>query len=136
MAGITVLFGVILSGLGVGGWVWSGASLEHMTALIPAAFGLALIVLGIFARKEKVRMHVMHAAVFIGLIGVIVPAVMAFPKLPALIQDGVVTRANGTDATKAVLLQTAMAAICIVYVGLCVNSFIAARIARRRAAAQ
>jgi hypothetical protein len=39
------------------------------TALIPAFFGLPLVILGVLALQEGWRKHAMHAAVVVGLIG-------------------------------------------------------------------
>jgi hypothetical protein len=135
---ITVVFGVMLIVLGLVGFVASGAA--SVTALIPTFFGLPLVGLGLLARNERLRMHVMHAAALIGLIGLVVPAIRALPKLPELVSTGrVVVAADGgeRDATFAIVMQLLMALICGVFVGLCVKSFIDARIARaRRAAAE
>ena len=130
MAPFSIAFGLVLIALGVGGYV-STAS-KSPTALIPAGFGVLLVVCGLLALKERLRKHAMHLAAMVGLIGFLVPAGMAFPKLPTYFEKGEVLRADGSDATTAVLLQTAMALVCLVFVGLCVNSFIQAR--RRRAA--
>ncbi len=125
MWSVTIGFGMVLILLGVGGYVGTGR--ESVTALIPAFFGLALVVLGALARKEGLRKHVMHAAVLIGLVGFAVPAYRAGPKIPALFAGD-----EGVNVA-AVSLQLAMAAICAVFVVLCVKSFIDAR--RSRAAA-
>ncbi len=69
-------------------------------------------------------MHVMHAAVLVGLVGCLVPAYRAFPHLSALFSEGV-------NAHKATLVQTIMAVVCAVYTGLCIKSFIASRKARK-----
>jgi hypothetical protein len=69
----------------------------------------------------------MHTAVLIGLAGFVGCAVMAAPKLPALLTGGEIKRDDGSDATIAVLMQTITGVLCAVFVGLCVNSFIAAR---------
>ena len=54
----TIVFGMLLIGLGLGGYFGTGTS--SLTALIPAAFGLALAGLGVMARdagKRKLAMH-------------------------------------------------------------------------------
>jgi hypothetical protein len=134
---ITIVFGVVLIVLGLFGFIASGARLSAWTALIPAFFGLPLLALGFLARKEHLRMHVMHAAALIGLVGLVVPAARALPKLPELISTGkvVVSTDDGgvRDATLAIVMQLLMALTCVVFVGLCVKSFIDARVARSRA---
>lgn len=129
MSSIAIGCGTLLVLLGVGGYVWTDR--VSATALIPAAFGLVLVILGQLARQEHRRKHAMHAAAAAGLVGFLAAAVMGLPKLPTLISEGKVLRANGTDATRAVICTLVMALICAVFVGLCINSFIQAR--RRQA---
>ena len=122
MAKLTIGFGVVLILLGAWGFIATGSA--HPTALIPAYFGLVLALSGVLANTEdaKRRMLWMHIAVTAGLLGFIGAAVM-------VVVENV--KAHGgplTDtASVAVKFQAAMAAICLVFVGLCVRSFIAAR---------
>jgi hypothetical protein len=58
---------------------------------------------------------------------------MAGPKLPKLIAEGRVVRPDSSDATLAVQMQLIMAVICLAFVALCVNSFVQARLLRRKA---
>ena len=123
MAGSSVLFGILL--LVLGGWGYFGAAEEHRspTALIPAYFGLALLLLGLLAFKEQLRKHTMHAAAALGLLGLIggvVRLVMKYVK-------------DGNLEGRAPIASGLMALICAVFVGMCVNSFIAARRARATA---
>jgi hypothetical protein len=127
---ITILFGAALGALGAYGYAASDR--QSLTALIPSAFGTVLMICGALARSDKLRKHAMHGAAAIGLIGLVSTAAMAVPKLPALLSEGKVTRANGTDATLAVEMQASMAALCLVFVGLCINSFVQARLARSK----
>jgi zinc transporter ZupT len=115
VAPITIGIGVILILLGAGGY--AATDFASVTALIPAFFGIALAVLGVLARQEKLRKHAMHTAVLVGLIGLIGAAVM-------------VVRALGAPAIErpvAFWMQVAMGVLCGVFVGLCVKSFIDAR---------
>lgn len=114
MAPITIGIGSILVLLGVAGYVATEAI--SWTALIPAFFGAALILLGVLARQDKMRKHAMHAAVLVGLVGLIVPAVRVAGAL-----------ANGTGSGLAFWMQAATAVVCGVFVALCVKSFIDAR---------
>ncbi|MGP8259171.1 MAG: CD20-like domain-containing protein [Acidobacteriaceae bacterium] len=122
MAKPTIFIGVVLIVLGVWGFVATGS--VYPTALIPTWAGLALAVSGALARTEdaKQRMLWMHVAVTVGLLGFLGAGSRAIVVL---------VRAQGapiahTDAV-AVWDQMAMAAICLVFVLLCVRSFIAAR---------
>ena len=122
----TIFCGVLLILIGVIGYGYgmSGGAASP-TALIPAVLGLILAILGFLAKaKEDLRKHIMHAAVLIGLLGALATA-SSFFKIPALL--------NGTaDRPAAVIAQAATAAVCLVFVVLCVKSFVDAR--RNRAA--
>jgi hypothetical protein len=81
----------------------------------------------VLARNDRLRMHAMHLAALLGLVGFIVPAVRAAPKVGTLF-DGTAER----PAAIAVASQLLMALLCAVFVGLCIKSFIDARRARRQ----
>ncbi|MDA1014697.1 MAG: hypothetical protein O3A00_09630 [Planctomycetota bacterium] len=120
MPRITVLFGLVLVILGLVAYFGSTPENLSKTALIPAFLGGPLILCGAIAHKDKLRMHAMHGAVLIGLLG----------GLGALVK-GVMGLADFNRATG---FQLATAAICLVFTFLCVKSFIDAK--RRRLAAQ
>lgn len=120
MPRITVVFSLIYIALGLGGFFLTGA--VHKTALIPAFIGVVLLVLGLLGGNEKLRMHVMHAALLIGLLALLGTA-RSLLKLPAAI-DGTAER------PAAVFAQAATAVLSLVYLALGVRSFIAARRAR------
>jgi fluoride ion exporter CrcB/FEX len=124
LATTTIGFGIVLVVLGVGGYF--GTDRVSPTALIPAAFGLLLIVFGALARDEKRRKMAMHIAVTVGLLGFL-GTVSGLVALPTVISGGTVAR------PAAVISKSIMAVLMAVYVGMCVKSFIDAR--RRRAAA-
>lgn len=96
-------------------WGWLNPPLSY-TSLIPAAFGIVLMLLGhIAAAKDSLRKHVMHVAVMVGLFGFIAALVGLFRKgIPVGISAGIAS-------------QIAMAMVCLVFVILCVRSFIEAR---------
>jgi hypothetical protein len=116
------MFGLLLVALGVGGFVGTGS--VHLTALIPAGFGLALGLLGLVALKDGLRKHAMHLAAMVGLIGAVGGAVMLL--LPVI-------KGAAIEFPVAYACQSALTVLCLIFVGLCVNSFVQAR--RRRAAA-
>lgn len=120
MAKVTIGFGIVLILLGTIGFFATGSM--HPTALIPAYWGIALTICGILANSpdDKRRMLVMHIAVTLGLLGFLGSGIMAIVET---------VKAHGSPLAHpaAVESQAAMAAICLVYVGLCVRSFIAAR---------
>ncbi|MEE8153779.1 MAG: hypothetical protein V3T53_02335 [Phycisphaerales bacterium] len=118
MARITIGLGLVLIGLGLGGFFGTGR--EHFTALIPVLFGLLLALLGVLALKEHMRKHAMHVAAAIGLVG-FAGTVRGLMKLPVLLTGGEL------DRPAAVAVQAAMAIVCLLFVVLCVWSFIKAR---------
>jgi len=120
MAKLTIAFGAVLILLGAWGFITTGG--QHPTALIPTYFGLVLGWSGILAMRKggAQRMLWMHVAVTAGLLGFLGAGAMAIMET---------VKAHGGPLTHpiAVESQAAMAAICLVFVGLCVRSFIAAR---------
>jgi len=128
---ITIVFGALLALLGLGGW--AGTGMAHPTALIPAGVGVLLGLLGALALKDNLRKHAMHAAAAVGLLGLLGAAYMVVRKIPQLAAEGRLTHENGTDATFSFVANCVMAGLCGVFVGLCVKSFVDARIRRRKA---
>jgi hypothetical protein len=123
---MTLGFALILIILGVAFFVATGS--QAPTSLIPAWFGVVLGILGLSARTSdsKRRMMVMHIAVLVGLIGFIFPGWRGVYDLIAQSQGQAVLRPAMNE-------ELAMAVICLVFVLLCVRSFIQAR--RERASA-
>jgi len=121
----TIICGVLLIALGLGGYLYGmikdGSA--SLTALIPALFGVILAVLGAAAQSRgNLRKHIMHGAVVIGLLGFLATA-SSFLKIPALME-------GTAERPAAVVSQLIMSVICLVFVVLCVKSFIDARRAR------
>lgn len=123
MSKLTIGFGVVLIVLGVATFFVTGST--HPTSLIPAWFGIVLVLCGILARTpdSRRRMLWMHIAVTIGLIGFVFPAVMAA-------KDWLAAHGAPLAHPAAVEEQIAMAVICLVFTVLCVRSFIVARRSR------
>jgi hypothetical protein len=113
----TRYFGLILIVLGIASYMLTGRT--SVTALIPAVFGAVLVICALVARSEAARKHAMHAAVAVGLIGAL-----------AALARGIPAALNGGAARPAVLSQLVMGVVLLIYVGLGVQSFIAARKAR------
>jgi hypothetical protein len=120
MGKITVGYGVVLILLGLGFYMGTGA--KSVTALIPAFLGAPMLICGFLSAKEHLRKHVMHVAATLGLVG-IAGGAMGLSKLPALISGAEVAR------PAAALLQNILFFLSVIFVILCVRSFIKARIA-------
>ena len=113
----TRYFGLLLIVLGVASYVLTGRT--SITALIPAFFGVVLVICALVARNESVRKHAMHAAVAVGLLGAL-----------ASLGRGIPAALSGGASRPAVLSQLIMGVLLLIYVALGVQSFIAARKAR------
>lgn len=121
MAKVTLVFAVLLMALGLAGYLGTGSL--HPTALIPTWFGLALLSFGLLAMSpnESRRKLFMHINVTIGLLGFIGGAVEA-------VRGYVHAEAAGVEANPVALAsKVTMAGLLLIYVILCVRSFIAAR---------
>ncbi len=119
MANITIVVGLILIALGLGGKFGTGTT--SVTALIPAFFGLPILILGALALKDSMRKHAMHLAVMIGLIGFVGGIVNVVRVLLKGTMD---------EHPVSFAVTCAMIVICGIFVALCVRSFIQARKAR------
>src|SRR5437868_4482456 len=106
VAKITIVVGALLIVLGVIGYF--GTGMVSWTALIPAFFGLPLLVLGVLALQEGWRKHAMHAAVVVGLIGFLGGA---FSFLRPLLSGGDLKPMAAT-------MQALMVLTCAAFVGL------------------
>ncbi len=116
MPRIIFVFSAIFIALGVGSYL--GTDSQSWTALIPAIFGILLALAGGFSLKSL--KHGGHVAALLGVLGFLFTA-KSLVKLPALFAGAPVGR------PVAVSVQAIMAILCIVFVALCVKSFIDAR---------
>lgn len=118
MPSTAIWFGRLLILLGILGYGYGlTAGAASVTAMIPAAFGLILMVLGHAASaRETLRKHLMHAAVLVALIGFLASA------------GRLIMKVSEFTVSAASLSQIAMAVICLLFVILAVKSFIDARI--------
>src|ERR1700739_3095209 len=120
MAKITVLFGVLLIVLGGASFVLTG--LKFPTSLIPVAFGILLVTFGSMAVTPvaKRRMLFMHIAVTLVLVASLATA-------PALFQVVKLFKGKLFPSPAAIEEKAAMSALMLIYVLLCVRSFMAGR---------
>lgn len=115
MAKLTIGYGIVLIVLGLGGYYGSGQ--VSKTALIPTGLGIPMLFCGWLALKENLRMHAMHGAVLLGLVGF----GGGVPGIKKLFTNGISAGA---------VARSSLAILSAIFVALCVKSFIDAR--RRR----
>jgi hypothetical protein len=116
-----MVFGGLLIALGAVAYVVT----HFWHSAIPGVFGLLLVVLGLLANtgNTKKRMLWMHIAVTVGLLGFL----GTITGIVGVIQMALGHAVIRPDAAR---VQASMGAICLVFVALCVRSFLAARRAR------
>jgi hypothetical protein len=118
MTKVLMVYATLLIVLGVVGYL--ATSMVSVTALIPAYFGFIMLLIGLLARNPARRKLYMHVAVVLGFLGIIGGA-MGLGGFITLISGGEVAR------PAAVISQTIMAALSLVFVLMCIKSFINAR---------
>lgn len=117
MPNVAIWTGRILIIIGVAGYSYGffGGN-ASVTAMIPAFFGIVILVLGHLAvAKEGISKHLMHAAVLVAFLGFALPAGRLATKLTEI------------SMTAAYISQISMAVVCLVFVVLALRSFVAAR---------
>lgn len=125
MAKVTIVFGVLLIVLGLVGFFGTGSI--HFTALIPTWFGLALTIGGFLAispseTRRKIFMHINVTVGLVGMIGAFVEALRGYGH----------ARSLGIDPDYiALAAKVTMGVLLLIYVNLCVRSFIQARRSRQ-----
>jgi hypothetical protein len=125
LAKITVILAILLIVLGLVGYFGTGA--QHATALIPTWFGTVLGMFGLLAMspdegRRKLFMHINVTLGLLGLIGVGIESIRGYLHAKSAgIQPDMVALAS----------KLTMTGLLLVYVIVCVRSFIAARRARQ-----
>lgn len=121
MAKVTLVFAALLIALGLAGYLGTGS--QHPTALIPSWFGVALGIFGFLAisPSESRRKLFMHINVTIGLLGFLGGAIEA-------VRGYLHAKSAGLEPDQIALAsKSTMAILMLIYVLLCVRSFIVAR---------
>jgi hypothetical protein len=123
MAKTTISFGAVLVLLGIFAFV--GSRTHAPTSLIPAFVGLLLGILGFLAITDdaKKRMLYMHIAVTLGLLGFLGTAKSIYDYIRMI-------QGMQFPHPLAVKEKAAMAVLLLIFVVMCVRSFVAARRAR------
>lgn len=127
MAKVTLVFAALMIALGLVGYLGSGS--QYPTALIPLWWGVALAIFGFLAlspteRRRKIFMHINVTIGLLGFIGALVESVRGYgmPAPAGVNTSGFLITAEASKITMAVLM--------LIYVVLCVRSFINARRSR------
>lgn len=118
MPRFSLTLGIILTLLGVVGYAMSGGA--SWTALIPALFGILFIGAGVLGRNEKLRKHAMHGAAALALVGIL-------GSFGGLLKFFTMIGGAEVERPAAVIAQSVMAVLCIVFLVLSIKSFIDAR---------
>jgi uncharacterized membrane protein (UPF0136 family) len=125
MVKVTIVFGILLIILGLVGYFGTGS--KAPTALIPTWFGLTLGVGGALAispnpTRRKIFMHVNVTIGLIGCVGAFIVAIQGYSHARSLGQE---------PDYIALAAKLAMGLLLLIYVNLCVRSFIQTRRARQ-----
>lgn len=118
MIKVLVAYAISLILLGVIGYLATG--MVNKTALIPAYFGFVMLLIGLLAKNPARKKLYMHVAVVLGFLGFL-GGLMGVRGFFTLIGGGEVAR------PAAVISQTVMAVLSLIFVILCVKSFIDVR---------
>ena len=119
MAKVAIIIGLILMALGIGSYI--GTAGASLTALIPCAIGLPILVCGALALNALRRKAAMHVAVVIALLGFLGSLGRAI-QLPAAL-----SHAASVAHPIAVYASTVLNVLCLIFIILAVRSFIDAR---------
>ena len=122
MPKVTVAVGIVLVLIGLGAFLLTG---HHPHSFIPMGWGLLLAILGALANTPdaKRRALLMHIAVTVGLLGFLgtIPGIIGVIQMAA---------GHGTPRPDAAKVQAMMGTVCLLFVLLCVRSFVEARRSR------
>ncbi len=124
MARVSIFFGIVL--ILLGGLTFMATGSKAPTALIPVGFGIVLAICGYLGRTTDLKKRAlwMHIAVTVGLLGFLATIMRGPVSFLQMEQGKQFARPIAVEET------TAMCVLMLVYVVLCVRSFIAARRAR------
>jgi hypothetical protein len=118
-----IVFGLLLTALGVTAYVspdtLAGGKPHQLTALTPAFVGVPILLSGVVVLiSPRMRKHAMHGAAVLGLLGTFGGLVPVFLRKFDFTQT-------------AVIVGSGMTVLSLVFVVLCVKSFVDARKARK-----
>ena len=111
-------YGIALIALGLVGYFATGRA--SLTALIPSAFGLLICLCGFLALKENLRKHAMHVAVLLSVVAMGGAGYRVF-------KSGVLTGGEAEFSAAAVIAQSVMVLLSLVFLLFAGKSFYDAR---------
>jgi hypothetical protein len=117
MTVVTLVVGAALTLAGIAGYAVSGAA--SITALIPSAVGVLLLICGLLARQQKLHRHAIHAALLVAVLGLL-GSIMNVVRIGELF-------AGTAERPAAVVLSTVLFVILAIYIALGIRSFLTAR---------
>lgn len=118
---VAYVFGYVLAGLGLAGYLFGGGTLLGSALLV--AIGVPLAVLGRVAQTiVRARKHALHAVAGLAGVGFFSMTVRSFPSLFHLLSGETVASPIG------IVFQSLAALLCFILLGLCVRSFALARL--------
>lgn len=126
-AKVTIVYGVLLILLGVIGYVVTDR--VSVTALIPAFFGVVLLVLGVLAGRGVARKHLLHIGAVLGFVGFLATVAGLVEVLTGWMSP------DDAPVKAAQAARAIMAVLSLVFVVLMFKSFVDARRNRSRSAA-
>lgn len=115
MTRLTISFGTVLILLGVVGYLATGA--VSITALIPAFFGLPILILGLLSQRPRFHKHAVTLAGALALLGFFGSA-RGLPQALALLTGGEVAR------PAAAVMQALMALLCLTFAVLVIRALL------------
>ena len=118
MAKLTIVYGVIFIVMGL--YSYFGISSESVTALIPAFFGVPMLIFGWLGLNEKYLKHAMHGAAVLTLLGFA-------GTVGGLIKFFKMLGGAEMERPSAITVQAIMAILCLIFLIFAVKSFIDAR---------
>lgn len=114
----TFTFGILLIILGLVGYF--GTGMISLSALIPAALGLLILICGILALSNKMTKTFMHLAVVLAFLGFL-------GTFRGLIKMVKMLMGSPIALPQAAIAQSIMSLLCLVYVFICFRWFLSNR---------
>jgi fucose 4-O-acetylase-like acetyltransferase len=127
MENLTIGFGVVLIVLGEWGFVSTGS--RYPTAMIPTWAGFLFVLFGALAHSKDLKRKKlwMHAAASVAML-------LFFGTMPSIVDEIMMLRGKQFPYPVAVEEKAATSVLCLLFLIICVRSFISARKARKLAA--